>query len=187
MPQWPVALGYGIRDVQEGRAHQVEGFVREGWYILWRHALCLDLWKDLQSDGPCGGGKKLSDILWKSIKKVNCLQLQKWGKPRSIKRSYLIWTAFLSVGKSCCMRKTRRVWWVPEKTGKYLRDEELSKTLSQNITIPCSCSVHKSEVIRPFKLSLSTPKEMHDWSSITISYTHTIGKTLAAPTPTRDL
>lgn len=28
---------------------------------------------------------------------------------------YLIWTAFLSVGRSCCRRRRRQVWWVPEK------------------------------------------------------------------------
>lgn len=52
VPQGPVATGYGVRDVQEGWAHHIEGFVREGWHVLWRHPLCLDLWKDLQSDGP---------------------------------------------------------------------------------------------------------------------------------------
>lgn len=30
VPRRPVALGYGVRDVQEGSAHQVVGFVREG-------------------------------------------------------------------------------------------------------------------------------------------------------------
>lgn len=30
VPQRPVALGNGVGDVQEGRAHQVEGFVTEG-------------------------------------------------------------------------------------------------------------------------------------------------------------
>lgn len=58
VPQRPVALGDGVRDVQEGRAHQVEGFVREGCYIVCRHPLCLDLWEDLQSDGPCGGRRE---------------------------------------------------------------------------------------------------------------------------------
>lgn len=58
VPHRPVALGYGARDFQEGRAHDVEGFVAEGRYVVWRHPLCLDLWKDLQSDGPCGSQKK---------------------------------------------------------------------------------------------------------------------------------
>lgn len=30
VPHWPVALGHGVRNLQEGGAHHVEGFVRQG-------------------------------------------------------------------------------------------------------------------------------------------------------------
>lgn len=53
VPQWPVARS--SRDVQEGGAHQTEGLFAEGRHVVLRHPLCLDLWKDLQSDGPCAG------------------------------------------------------------------------------------------------------------------------------------
>lgn len=52
MPHGPVALGDGVRDAQEGRAHQVEGLVGEGRDVVRRHPLRLDLREDLQSDGP---------------------------------------------------------------------------------------------------------------------------------------
>lgn len=58
--QWPVASSY--RDVQEGGAHQEEGLFTEGRHVVRRHPLCLDLWKDLQSDGPCAGGTKETDL-----------------------------------------------------------------------------------------------------------------------------
>lgn len=59
VPQWPVARSCG--DVQEGGAHQVEGLFAEGRHVVLRHPLCLDLWKDLQPDGPCAGINVNSD------------------------------------------------------------------------------------------------------------------------------
>lgn len=61
--QRPIARGYRVRDFQEGRVHQVEGFFTEGRYIVWRHPLCLYLWEDLQSDGPYRGSIKESHHL----------------------------------------------------------------------------------------------------------------------------
>lgn len=49
------AVAPGSRDVQEGGAHQAEGLFTEGRHVVRRHALCLDLWKDPQPDGPCAG------------------------------------------------------------------------------------------------------------------------------------
>lgn len=57
VPHGPVALGYGARDLQEGRAHHVEGLVGKRWHILRCHPLRLDLWQDLQFDDPCRGTK----------------------------------------------------------------------------------------------------------------------------------
>lgn len=44
-----------------------------------------------------------------------------WKKEGEL--SYLIWTAFLSVGKSCCRRRKRWVWWVPEKQEETIKRE----------------------------------------------------------------
>lgn len=60
VPQRPVAPS--SRDVQEGGVHQAEGLFTEGRYVVRRHPLCLDLWEDLQSDGPCAGGTKINQI-----------------------------------------------------------------------------------------------------------------------------
>lgn len=51
VPQWPVARSCG--DVQEGGAHQPEGLFAERCHVIRSHPFCLDLWKDLQSDGTC--------------------------------------------------------------------------------------------------------------------------------------
>lgn len=104
VPQRPVAPSSG--DVQEGGAHQAEGLFTEGRYVVRRHPLCLDLWKDLQSDGPCAGGTKINRTSAQAFPTTTT-------NSEENDRSYLIWTVFLSEGKSCRRRRKRLEWWEP--------------------------------------------------------------------------
>lgn len=106
------------------------------------------------------------------LKQKQPLQLKKQG---TIKPLYPIWTAFLSVGKSCCRRRKQPVRSAPEK-------QESTMMRGWNINENSSKRAH-SFLIAHSNLKQSNPKNSHQlWEPTDPThFTHTISLMQAIP------